>query len=87
MLSLRERRALYAGFGGYAVDAFDFMIYPFLIPTLISSLGMSQGEAGMIATGSLVSSALGGWLAGILADRYGRVFILQWTIATFAVFT
>jgi MFS family permease len=34
-----------------------------------------------------VSSAIGGWLAGILADRYGRVRILQLTILIFAVFT
>ncbi|WP_323121907.1 MFS transporter [Burkholderia alba] len=86
-LSTRERRTLYAGFGGYAVDAFDFMIYAFLIPTLIAAWGMSKSEAGMIATSSLISSAVGGWLAGILADRYGRVRVLQWTIATFAVFT
>jgi len=86
-LSARERRTLYAGFGGYAVDAFDFMIYSFLIPTLIAAWGMTKGEAGLIATSSLISSAIGGWLAGILADRYGRVRVLQWTIATFAVFT
>ncbi|WP_118184108.1 MFS transporter [Paraburkholderia phosphatilytica] len=86
-LSARERRTLYAGFGGYAVDAFDFMIYSFLIPTLIASWGMTKSEAGLIATSSLISSAAGGWLAGILADRYGRVRVLQWTIATFAVFT
>ncbi|WP_322106161.1 MFS transporter [Paraburkholderia sp. J41] len=86
-LNGRERRTLYAGFGGYAVDAFDFMIYSFLIPTLIAGWGMTKSEAGLIATSSLISSALGGWLAGILADRYGRVRVLQWTIATFAVFT
>lgn len=86
-LSTRERRTLYAGFGGYAVDAFDFMIYSFLIPTLIATWGMTKSEAGMIATSSLISSAIGGWVAGILADRYGRVRMLQWTIATFALFT
>ncbi|TKC90803.1 MFS transporter [Trinickia terrae] len=86
-LSTRERRTLYAGFGGYAVDAFDFMIYSFLIPALIAAWGMTKSEAGMIATSSLISSAVGGWLAGILADRHGRVRVLQWTIATFALFT
>ncbi|WP_287496952.1 MFS transporter [Pandoraea sp. CB10b_02] len=86
-LNTKERKALYAGFGGYAVDAFDFMIYSFLIPTLIAAWGMSKSEAGMIATSSLISSAVGGWLAGILADRYGRVRVLQWTIATFCLFT
>jgi hypothetical protein len=37
-----ERRTLYAGVGGYAVDAFDFMIYSFLIPTLIATWGMTK---------------------------------------------
>src|SRR5471032_1817748 len=86
-LTTRERRTLYAGFGGYAVDAFDFMIYSFLIPTLIATWGMTKSEARMIATSSLISSAIGGWLAGILSDRYGRVRVLQWTIGTFAFFT
>ena len=40
-------------------------------------LGMSNTEAGVIATGSLLSSAVGGWAAGVLADRYGRVRIYK----------
>ncbi len=39
------------------------MIYSFLIPTLIASWGTSKSEAGMIATSSLISSALGGYYA------------------------
>ena len=46
----RERTALTAAFGGYAVDAFDYMIYTFIIPTLIVAWGMSNAEAGVIAT-------------------------------------
>lgn len=83
----QERTALTAAFGGYAVDAFDYMIYTFIIPTLIVAWGMSNTEAGVIATGSLLSSAVGGWAAGVLADRYGRVRILQVTILWFTVFT
>jgi MFS family permease len=67
----QERTALTAAFGGYAVDAFDYMIYTFIIPTS-SSPGMSNAEAGVIATGSLLSSAVGGWAAGVLADRMGE---------------
>ena len=48
---------------------------------------MSKTEAGVIATGALLSSAVGGWAAGVLADRYGRVRILQVTIMWFTVFT
>lgn len=82
-----ERKTLIAAFGGWAVDAFDFMIYTFLIPTLIVAWGMTKGQAGLIGTVTLVLSAVGGWVAGILADRYGRVLMLQVTIAWFAVFT
>ena len=82
-----ERRTLAATFGGYAVDGFDYMIYTFLLPPLIAAWGMSKAEAGYIATGALLTSAVGGWAAGILADRYGRVRVLQWTVIWFAVFT
>ena len=58
-----------------------------LLLTSGAAWGMSKSEAGMIATSSLISSAVGGWLAGILADRFGRVRVLQWTIATFCLFT
>lgn len=85
--SFRERRTLLAGFLGYGVDGFDFMIYTFVIPTLLTAWSMTRAQAGYIATGSLLTSAAGGWAAGILADRYGRVRVLQWTVAWFAVFT
>ena len=41
------------------------MIYTFMIPTLITLLGMTKAEAGYIATGALVTSAIGGWLADL----------------------
>jgi MFS family permease len=82
-----ERRTLAAAFAGYGVDAFDYMIYTMLIPTLIAAWGMTKTEAGYIATGTLITSALGGWGAGVLADRYGRVRILQLTVLWFSLFT
>jgi MFS family permease len=85
--SRQEKTALVAAFGGYGVDAFDYMIYTFIIPTLIATWGMTTTQAGVIATGSLLSSAVGGWTAGVLADRYGRVRILQLTVLWFTVFT
>ncbi|MDB6085857.1 MAG: permease of the major facilitator superfamily, partial [Gammaproteobacteria bacterium] len=85
--SVRERRTLLAGFLGYGVDGFDFMIYTFIIPTLLTAWTMTRAEAGYIATAALLTSAVGGWAAGILADRFGRVRILQLTILWFSVFT
>ncbi|MBS0294362.1 MAG: MFS transporter [Proteobacteria bacterium] len=85
--SQEERRTLFAAFVGYGVDAFDYMIYTFMIPTFILVWGMTKTQAGYIATGALISSAIGGWLAGILADKYGRVRVLQLTVLWFSFFT
>ena len=76
-----------AAYAGYGLDGFDFLIYTFVIPTLIALWGMDRAEAGYIASAALVTSAIGGWGAGILADRFGRVRVLQLTVVWFALFT
>src|SRR6516225_3017945 len=86
-LGPRERRACVACAGGWALDAMDVQLYSFVIPALIATWGISRGQAGELATAALLVSALGGWLAGWLADRFGRVFILQLAIVWFAGFT
>ena len=85
--SRTERRALLATYLGYGLDGFDFMVYSFIIPSLLTLWGMSKAEAGYIASGALITSAIGGWAAGVLADRYGRARILQLTVLWFGVFT
>ena len=85
--SHQERKTLGAAFAGYATDAFDYMIYTMLIPTLVAVWGMSRAQAGYIATGAMIASAVGGWMAGVLSDRYGRVRMLQVTVLWFSVFT
>jgi MFS family permease len=85
--SVSERRALLATYAGYGLDGFDFMIYSFIIPTLLTLWSLSKAEAGYIASGALITSAIGGWAAGVLADRFGRARILQLTVLWFAIFT
>jgi MFS family permease len=85
--SASERRVLLATYAGYGLDGFDLMIYSFVIPTLLTLWSMSKAQAGYIATGALVTSAIGGWAAGVLADRFGRARILQLTVLWFALFT
>ena len=48
---------------------------------------ITPGEAGILATVTLLVSAFGGWIAGALADRYGRVRILQVAILWYAIAT
>jgi MFS family permease len=86
-LSKTQRTAIVGASAGWAVDGFDFVLYSFVIPTLIASWGMSRSQAGLIATGALLTSSLGGWIAGTLADVYGRVKVLQLTILWFSACT
>jgi MFS family permease len=86
-LSQSEKRTYWACFSGWGLDAMDTQMYALAIPTLIALWGMTRGQAGILGTTVLIMASLGGWIAGILADRYGRVRILQITILWFSAFT
>jgi MFS family permease len=86
-LTPRERRTMGACFGGWSLDALDVQIFSFVIPTLLSLWHISTGEAGVLGTVTLLVSAFGGWFAGALADRVGRVRVLQITVVWYAFFT
>ncbi len=86
-LSPPERATLIATFGGWALDGMDVMVYSFVIPSLLAAWHISKGQAGWLGTAALLISAVGGWLAGLLADRFGRARVLQITIVWFALFT
>jgi MFS family permease len=82
-----EKRAFWASTGGWILDAMDVQIYSFAIPAIIAAFALTNADAGLIGTVTLLSSAFGGWFAGALSDRFGRVRTLQITVAWFAVFT
>ncbi len=86
-MSSKEKYTLWACIGGYALDAMDVQIYSFAIPAIIASFAITNADVGLIGTATLISSAFGGWFAGALSDRFGRVRTLQITILWFAVFT
>ncbi|MCY0389347.1 MFS transporter [Robbsia sp. Bb-Pol-6] len=86
-LSRPEKRTFWACFSGWGLDAMDTQMYALAIPTLIAIWGMTRGQAGILGTTVLIMASLGGWAAGILSDRFGRVRILQITIIWFSFFT
>src|SRR5947209_7758946 len=83
----REKSTFWACTGGWILDAMDVQILSFAIPAIIAAFAITNADAGLIGTATLLSSAFGGWFAGALSDRFGRVRTLQITIAWFAVFT
>jgi MFS family permease len=86
-ISSSEKRAFWSCKIGYVLDAMDTQFLSFVIPTLIAVWGITRGDAGLIGTVTLLTSAIGGWGAGVLSDRVGRVKTLQITILWFAIFT
>ena len=86
-LTSRERRTMLACWGGWTLDGFDQQLYSYVVPTVIAVWGMSTGAAGTIGTVTVVTSSFGGWFAGALADRFGRVRMLQIAILWYSVFT
>ena len=76
-LTSQERRTMLACWGGWTLDGFDQQLYSYVVPTVIAVWGMSTGAAGTIGTVTVVTSSFGGWFAGALADRFGRVRMLQ----------
>jgi MFS family permease len=86
-LNGRERHTMVACFGGWSLDALDVQIFSFVIPSLLAIWHISTAEAGELATITLLVSAFGGWIAGAVADRIGRVRVLQIAIVWYAFFT
>src|ERR1700760_2484962 len=82
-----ERRTFWACAAGWALDGMDFMIYPLVIGAIIALWKVDPGTAGLAGTVTLLSSAIGGWLGGYLADRVGGVKTLQFTILWFSFFS
>ena len=80
-------RTLWAAHLGWALDAFDVMLYAFALGAIREEFHLSAAQAGALASGTLVASAAGGILFGVLADRVGRVRALVLSILTYSVCT
>jgi MFS family permease len=79
-----QRRTLLAASMGWALDAFDAMLYSLVLALLMRDLGMSKTLAGSLGTLTLLASGIGGVLFGFLADRIGRKQALMASILTYS---
>ena len=86
-LTPTEKRTYWACFGGFTLDSMDSTIYALMMPVLMTVLALTKSDAGLLGSVSLIGSALGGWGAGLLADRYGRIKVMQGTVLWVAAFT
>jgi MFS family permease len=86
-MSPQGRRAFKGAFGGYALDSYDFLVLPMAMVAIAAYFSLSTAQTGLLTTVTLLASAIGGVLAGVLIDRVGRVKTLMITVGTYALFT
>ena len=69
------------------VDGFDTLVVSFIAPAFAAEWQLSGAEVGQVFGLGLVGAALGGVVAGRLADRMGRRNVLVGSVLLFAVLT
>ena len=65
----QPRRALIAASMGWALDAFDVMLFSLTLSAVIAELGLTKGQAGALGSITLLGGAAGGLFFGWVADR------------------
>jgi MFS family permease len=82
-----QKRTLIAASLGWMLDAFDMMLYSLVLTKLLVEFGITKSAAGLLNTFTLVGSAIGSVLCGLLADRFGRRLMLNVSILSYSFFT
>src|SRR4030042_547574 len=83
----QQRRALVSASLGWMLDSMDIMLYAMVLAHLMRDFGMSMAAAGLMGSLTLLASAIGGIVFGLIADRFGRVKALMGSILIYSVFT
>jgi MFS family permease len=81
------RKALVAASMGWALDAFDVMLFSLTLASVIADLGLTKSQAGILGSVTLLGGAAGGLIFGHVADRFGRTRALMASVLIYSVFT
>lgn len=84
-ISAKQWYALLAGQLGWALDAFDVMLYSFCLTSIMAEWKLEPAQAGFMVTVTLFASSFGGILFGAIADRIGRKKALMATVLLFSI--
>src|SRR5581483_1141402 len=70
--SRSQWHAVFAGFLGWTLDAFDFFVVIFMLDALAAHFQVPKSAVIGTLTVTLVTRPLGALIFGLLADRFGR---------------
>ncbi|MGZ5494063.1 MAG: MFS transporter [Thermoanaerobaculia bacterium] len=77
-------RALFAAQIGWMLDAMDFLLFTFAVLQIQKEFAISKATIGALTSVALVASSFGGIFFGRLADRFGRVRVMTWSILIYS---
>lgn len=80
-------KVLIMTFVAYLYDSLDLQILAICMPLIIASLKISLADAGLLASATMVGTAVGGVLLGWVAENYGRRNAAVISLVEFGVFT
>ena len=80
-------RALLAAALGWMLDSFDVMLYALVLTSIMADLQIARDTAGALGSATLLASAAGGLIFGVVADRYGRTRALMGSVLIYSIFT
>ncbi len=86
-INKKQWRALVASSMGWMLDAMDVTLYAMVLVHVMADLQMDKSMGGLLASLTLLSSAVGGIIFGIFADKYGRTRALMVSMIVFSLFT
>jgi MFS family permease len=72
---------------GWMLDAMDWMMLALALPLIRNSFNSSLPQLGLLATMTLLGAFVGGIFSGVLADYFGRVKMLMFTMIWYGIFT
>ncbi len=84
-----HRKILAFSFIGWIFDFYDLLILSTLVTStsLVKDLGLAKDEVAILLGAALAFTAVGGFIGGAMADRYGRKPMLMATILVYSVGT
>ncbi len=77
--------AVIAGFSAWLLDAFDFFRVTFCLTAIGQEFHKTDAQIALVITMTMAFRPVGGFLFGIMADRYGRRIPLMINTGVFAI--